>query len=247
MDRLWMGWQMNKLVIAIAASVLTACSTGSPPTVASIESSDTAEGSLLRAIKSADHVLYGEVSAKAQAALETKELPLRAVASARNEYYRALLKRLPWLSDDQALLERSASLERLRYLLEHNALACAHASVGDSGPAVSVLPEEMLRTEMARVAEVINVDMSRPPLPSLTDEEMSAVIFERFDSNPERHPAVRLLNAFRNLPPPRPYPTEEDAIAMCRVNIAAIEDTLFLPVEMQPRYQRAIVRRAGIR
>lgn len=219
----------------------SACAGTGSPMMASIEASDTVEGALLRAIEAAEPALYVQIAATVENALATGQAPLRAVASARTDYYVAALKRLKWASDDETLAERDASIARLEYLLAHDPVACAKASTGDSSAATASLPDEMLRSEMARFARIMQTDTSGPPRDALSREEIESLIDKSLTAHPERYPALSLFAVFRNTGPATTPASREDAIGVCDVNIKLIRDALELPRDMQPKHQRAMV------
>lgn len=196
---------------------------------------------MLRAIKAAEPALHARIAATAEKSLSAGKTTVQALASARSDYYIAFLKRLKWASDRDVLDERDASLTRLEYLLTHDPVACAKASTGDSSGAAAALPDDMLRSEMVRVTRVMAIDVSGPPLAALSDEDMENFINSALDAHPERFPALRLLMQFRDTGPETANVSREDAIAICDVNIKTMKDPLALPLDMQPKYQRALV------
>jgi hypothetical protein len=243
-DPFFEGMSVNrKLAAAIVVVWLacSACAAAESPTVASVEASDTIEGAMLRAIRAAEPELHARIVATAQEALSAGKTTVQAVASARSDYYTALLKRLKWSPDRDALDERDASLRRLEYLLAHDPIACAKASAGDSSGAATALPDDMLRSEMERVTRAMAIDTSGPPLAVLSREEMERFINGKLEEHPERFPALRLLLQFRTAGPETAYISREDAISVCDVNIKTMRDSLALPLDMQPKYQRAMV------
>lgn len=228
-------------ILLASVALLAACSGSEPSTVEAIEAGNSAEGAMLRAIKASDPTLYAQVAETTGAALAAGKPSLRAVAAARANYYPAFIRRLRWAQDDDALAERTASIARLEYLLAQDPIACALASAGDSGAASGAIPEEMLRSEMTRIARAMALDTSVEPPPALSQEEMSAIINRWIDDNPSQHPALRMLVRFRDSGRDPASITRDDAISVCSANIATMKNVSALPPEKQAQYQRALV------